>query len=90
MANETFQGTISTRVEQIIQQQIGSSEKLNPETDLLNDLALDSLELVEVGLKIEKQFGKKLPIADLRGCMTVAELVELTRQVTLAEPVENV
>jgi acyl carrier protein len=87
MTNNALSDTISTYVEQIIQQQIGSNEELSADTDLLNDLAIDSLELVEVGLKIEKQFGKKLPISDLRGCVTVGELVELTRQITQAETV---
>ena len=87
MMNNSLQDTLASHVEQIIQQQIGSNEELSAETDLLNDLAIDSLELVEVGLRIEKQFGQKLPIADLRGCVTVGELVELTRQVTLVENV---
>jgi acyl carrier protein len=87
MIYDTFQDTISSWVEQIIQQQTDSNEELTPETDLLIDLAIDSLEMVELGLKIEKQFGAKLPIADLRGCTTVGELVELTRQVNSAEVV---
>ena len=87
MTNNSLQDTIASHVEQIIQQQIGSTEELSAETDLLNDLAIDSLELVEIGLRIEKQFGQKLPIADLRGCVTVGELVELTRKLTLVENV---
>ena len=90
MTHNTFQDTIPSRVEQIIHQHIGSEDELSPETDLLNDLAIDSLELVEVGLKIEKQFGKKLPITDLRGCITVGELIQLVQQVNSGEPVKNV
>jgi len=89
MIHDVFQDTLASQVEQIIQSQIESDEELSPETDLLNDLAIDSLELVEVGLKIEKRFGKKLPISDLRSCTTVGELVELTRQVTSVEVVEQ-
>ena len=89
MTNDTFQDSITSSVEQIIRQQIGTNDELSLETDLLNDLAIDSLELVELGLKIEKKFGQKLPIAELRGCATIGELIELTRQVTSAEPVEK-
>ncbi len=87
MENGYIQDIIATSVEQILQQQVGSTEELSEETDLLNELALDSLELVEVGLKIEKRFGKKLPISDLRACVTVGELVALTRQVNSVEKV---
>lgn len=90
MASDSSQTTLSSRVEQIIHQHIGSTTELTPETDLFNDLAIDSLELVELGLRIEKQFGKKLPIADLRGCVTVGELTELVQRVTSVEQVENV
>lgn len=82
MSQNTFQQTVSSRVEEIIHMHIGEEVKLTPETDLLNDLAIDSLELVELGVKIEKQFGKKPAATDLRNCITVGELVQLVQEVT--------
>ena len=90
MTNEATQETISSRVEEIIRRQIGEDAELTPDTDLLNDLAIDSLELVETGLTIEKAFGKKLPTVDLRRCVTVGELVQLVQRVTSEGQVESV
>lgn len=76
-----FQETIASRIEEIIRTQTGCDMTLTAETDLLTDLAIDSLELVEMGLTIEKKFGKKLPIGELRQCITIGELVQLTEQI---------
>lgn len=76
-----FQETIASRIEEIIRTQTGCDMTLTAETDLLTDLAIDSLELVEMGLTIEKKFGKKLPIGELRQCTTIGELVQLTEQI---------
>lgn len=81
MAHLPFQETIPSRVEEIIRVHIGEDVELTPETDLLNELAIDSLELVELGVKIEKQLGKKLPAADLRDCITVGELTRLAQRI---------
>ncbi len=80
MINNSIQTNLSSQVEEIIRQQTGGTTELTPETDLLNDLAIDSLELVELGLKIEKTFGKKLPTSELRACVTVGEIIELTQR----------
>lgn len=80
MTNDSLQETLASRVEQIIRQQTGSDEALTPETDLLNDLAIDSLELVELGLVIEKTLKTKLPRAEVRRCVTVGELTQLVEQ----------
>ncbi len=80
MANNDTQETVSTRVEQLICQYTGTGEVLTPQTDLLNDLAIDSLELVELGLAIEKTFKTKLPMAQVRRCVMVGELMELVEQ----------
>lgn len=81
MTNEYAQETISWQVEQIIRKQTGVDEALTPETDLLNDLAIDSLELVELGLVIEKALKTTLPRAEVRHCITVGELIQLVERV---------
>ena len=85
MTHEYGQETIPFRVEQIICQQTGSDTALTPETDLLNDLAIDSLELVELSLVIEKTFKTKLPMAEVRRCATVGELTQLVELATVAK-----
>ena len=74
---------VSSRVEEIVRLQTACDFELTSETDLLMDLAIDSLELVETGLKIEKEFGKKLPIIELRRCLTLGELIQLVQRVTM-------
>lgn len=81
MLHYSLQGAIASRVEEIIRKQTACDFELTADTDLLNDLAIDSLELVEMGLTLEKQFGKKLPIGELRRCITIGELVQLVESV---------
>lgn len=89
MAKNETQEAIASRVEQIIRQQTGCDEALTSETDLLNDLGIDSLELVELGLVVEKAFGTKLPRAEVRRCVTVGELTQLVEQVLTEAQVQS-
>lgn len=69
-----------TRVQTILQRQLGEDVKIEPTTDLLTDLGMESLEQVELGLQLEKEFATTLPIAELRSCVTVEEIVDLLQQ----------
>ncbi len=89
MANNDSQAMVSTRVEQLIRQHTGEEQALTPETDLLDDLAIDSLELVELGLALEKAFGTKLPMAEVRRCTTVGELTQLVEQAIAEAQVQS-
>jgi acyl carrier protein len=77
------QTMIAARVAHIICQHTGCDDTLTPEMDLLSDLAIDSLELVELGLAMEKAFKTRLPMAEVRRCVTVGELTQLVEQATL-------
>jgi len=79
MDNTSMQDSVASRVKEIICEHVGSDMVLSLETDLLNDLAMDSLEFVELGLKMEKEFGVKIPIAELRRCVTVEEVIQLVQ-----------
>ena len=72
-----------------MRQHVESDEPLALEADLLNDLAIDSLELVELGIKIEKAFGVKLPITELRRCVTVEEMIQLVLQTVQERELES-
>lgn len=80
MTHDYGQKTVASQVEQIIREHIDSDDALTEETDLLNDLAIDSLELVELGLGIGKKFEVKLPMAEVRRCVTLGELTQLVEQ----------
>lgn len=81
MANGSVQETIPALVDEVLHAHVGTDVEFNSETDLLNELAIDSLELVELGVKIGKQLGKKLPAAELRQCTTVEELAQLVQRI---------
>lgn len=87
MTSQSVQDTYTVAIRQIIADQTAPTEPLTLDTDLLNDLALDSLELVEVGVTIEKKFGRKLPIDRLRQCITLGELIELAREINEGQKV---
>jgi len=87
----TSELNVIERVSEILHQHLGNSVVFTPESDLLNDLGMDSLEQVELGLKLEKDFGiKKIPIAELRACVTVEEVVQLVQRMTLQKEASRV
>lgn len=86
MTNDYGQKTVASQVEQMIRQYIDSDVSLTEETDLLNDLAIDSLELVEIGLGIGKSFEVRLPMAEVRRCVTLGELTQLVEHTVEEKP----
>jgi acyl carrier protein len=82
MIQELTSTQIATQVEELVRTHVGSEDLLSPDVDLIYDLAMDSLELVELGLLLEKQFAIKLAIADIRRCTTLDDVIQLvTRNV---------
>ena len=71
------QEIVSSRVEKIIRQQIGGDTILSPETNLQDDLGMDSLELVELGITLENAFAVSIPDADMRRCATFDDVIQL-------------
>lgn len=49
-------------------------------TDLRRDLMLDSLDMYEVGMDLEEEFGIDLDDSAVAACVTVADLVRLVDQ----------
>ena len=50
-----------------------STDELTPEASLLNDLAVDSLKLVELMLRFENQLGVSIPSQDAWEINTVGD-----------------
>ena len=84
------QTDLALRVEEIVRQHVDSETELPLKADLLNDLAIDSLELVELGIKLEKTLGIKLSIADLRRCVTLEEVIQLVQQAAEINQVKSI
>ena len=61
----------------LLARQLGvGSDELAPESSLADDLAVDSLELVEIALAVEEELGVTLPQHMLDDVRTCAELVD--------------
>lgn len=50
-------------------------EIVKPEAHLINDLDLDSLDLVEVAMEIEDQCGVEILDDEISSCKTVQDLI---------------
>ena len=49
--------------------------KIRPETNFVDDLNLDSLDIVELMMKMEDEFGVEIPEEDAEGLKTVKDVV---------------
>src|SRR5690242_16482416 len=81
---ESAPARIFEQLQSVVQEYLGDAEELKPDTALEDELAIDSIELIDLGIKLEKAFGITLPIVEVRRCTTIADLDDLILRV-LAE-----
>lgn len=68
---------VSSRVRTIISEQLGISEdEITSDSSFMEDLGADSLDLVEVIMAIEEEFGMDIPDSTVEGLETVKSLVD--------------
>ncbi len=79
LTQQSTQEQIFVTIKEVVLAYIGTDVKLYPETQLEGDLAVDSLELVELGVKLEKLFDIKLDNQQVRLCKTLQDLVGLVQ-----------
>jgi acyl carrier protein len=67
---------LANRVQTIVGNQLGVEEKsLVPEANLLDDLGADSLDVVELVMALEEEFGIEVPDDDVENIRTVGDIV---------------
>jgi acyl carrier protein len=67
---------LSTRVTTIVGSQLGvGPQSLVPEANLLDDLGADSLDVVELVMALEEEFGIEVPDEDVENIRTIADIV---------------
>jgi len=72
---ETHLTALESRLRSLVAEHLGvDPHELTAHVSLTDDLAADSLDLVELGLAIEEEFSLTLPEAMLTGVRTYAEL----------------
>jgi acyl carrier protein len=65
------------KVRAIIVDQIGvGEEEVKLETKLVDDLGIDSLEIFEIVMSLEEEFGLEIPNEDVEGIKTVDQIVK--------------
>jgi acyl carrier protein len=64
------------RVSSIVGEQLGVEEAdLVPEASLLDDLGADSLDVVELVMALEEEFGIEVPDDDVENIRTIQDIV---------------
>ncbi len=72
---------IEQRVKEIIADQLGEPiENITPEKDFVQDLGADSLDVVELVMALEEEFGIEIPEDDAEKIRTVGDAIEYIKQ----------
>jgi len=68
---------IEQRIKEIIADQLGETvENITPEKDFVKDLGADSLDVVELIMALEEEFGIEIPEEDAEKIKTVGDVIE--------------
>ena len=68
---------LAERVNAIITDQLGvENDALSPEANLLDDLGADSLDVVELVMALEEEFGIEVPDDDVEEIRTIGDIVK--------------
>ena len=75
---------VDEKVKNIIIEQLGvSADEVVPEASFVDDLGADSLDLVELVMVLEEEFGKEIPDEDAEKIQTVQDVTNyITGQAT--------
>ena len=72
---------VSAKVREIIVQQLGvDAEKVTPEASFVDDLGADSLDVVELVMAFEEEFGVEIPDEAAEKISTVKDAVEYLKK----------
>lgn len=68
---------MNEKIKQIVAENLGVEPKaVTPEAALLDDLGADSLDIIELVLYVEEEFGVEIPDEVSDGILTVKDLIE--------------
>jgi acyl carrier protein len=68
---------VTKRVTSIVVEQLSVEESaLVPEANLLDDLGADSLDVVELVMALEEEFGIEIPDDDVENIRTIKDVVD--------------
>jgi acyl carrier protein len=68
---------IDQRVKEIIVEQLGvNADQVTAEAKFIEDLGADSLDIVELVMALEEEFGKEIPDEQAEKLLTVGDVVK--------------
>jgi len=74
---------VEEKVKHIIVEQLGvSADEIVPEASFVDDLGADSLDLVELIMVLEEEFGKEIPDEDAEKIKTVKDAMSYIQNIT--------
>lgn len=77
------EGNLEERLKKVIAEQLGVEEsRIVPSASFTDDLEADSLDLVELIMSLEEEFGVTIPEEDAEKIATVGDAMEYLRQQT--------
>ena len=69
--------SIEQRVKEIIVEQLGvTADQVTPEAKFIEDLGADSLDIVELVMALEEEFGNEIPDEQAEKLLTVGDVVK--------------
>ncbi len=69
--------SIEQRVKDIIVEQLGvTADQVTPEAKFIEDLGADSLDIVELVMALEEEFGSEIPDEQAEKLLTVGDVVK--------------
>lgn len=72
---------VNSRIRSIISEQLGIGEdEITQDSSFMDDLGADSLDIVEVIMAIEEEYGLDIPDSIVEEMITVKELVEFVEK----------
>ncbi len=83
--------TVIRRVKELVAEKLGIDfDEVVEEADLVDDLGADSLDLVDLAMAIEDEFGVTIPDEKLERIRTVEDIIEnLLNQIEIVEAEED-
>lgn len=72
---------LEDKVKEIIVEQLGvNPEQVTPQASFMEDLGADSLDIVELVMAFEEEFGAEIPDEDAEKLTTVGAVIEYLKQ----------
>ena len=74
---------VEDKIREIIIEQLGvAAEEVVPEASFIDDLGADSLDIVELVMAIEEEFGLEIPDEDAERMQNIADVISYVEERT--------